>query len=287
MSILKDTNQKQLKNLKINLEKRRSHKFFNSLNYFNPFLTPVDFFSNDVLKLIKYAFFLQKHLNLKELTFELLLIVLLTKNNQILKFLEKKKITKIDIYNLFFLDKIEFLIENKKKKSLFKKLYTNLIEYNASSKKIDLIFSFELSLLFQKALKNSYQKFKTFNITPEILLITFLEESKNSSILKFQNLFLNSFFYNLFLYEIYKLIYLEEKNTKKLVPKQKYLFLYFLKKFISQKKFLKLIETKNFKNIIFLFRNLFISKVIKKDIFFYLKKDIFYSNKILAKRQYS
>jgi hypothetical protein len=151
----------------------------------------------------------------------------------------------------------------------------------------DIVFSREVSLLFEKASENALLRFKTPVITSEILFLTFLEAKNSGSGKILQEILPNSTEWYLLRYRLLKQLHASESVLRSEVVKNQHFFAYLLKTQLREKEYQKLIETQLLAEGVSYFRNNLIQLTMKSDLHEILSKDIYKSIRQTSRRRYS
>ena len=272
------------RNEKIKIEKRKRHQIYMALDYLKSHKNKFDFFSSDVLQILKASKEISKIFNKKKLSSELLLLSFFNFDSEIVALLKK-----FDISFELLLESINYGYDlndlNKKKLFNFKNYNTWFRKNNSfdSNSKID--FNFEVKFLLEKTIENCY-RFKSPIITSEIFFLTLLEES-NTSAGQLLKVFLKTEInWNLLRYEILKMIHNQETKIQGNLSKNSRLFAYLLKTELSDYQFLKLLKREEILPIISIYRDLVISKLLQLDLFSSLEEEIKYSINSTNTRSY-
>ena len=271
------------KKTKIFIEKRKRYQTYIALDYILSAVTYFDFFSLDTFKIIKKAKYLAQICN-KNVTNEFLLLPFFYHSLEISMILNEFNITQILVENS--------LADAQEKKPLFYENYIekilhffNIFENVTLNKEIT--YSYKINQLFNLATENALLRFKTPVISPEIFLITIMEE-KNTNVAKtICNYIKDKTEWYLLRYKLVKRLYYQESNIREEIIKNQRYFAYLLKTQLSEYEFNKLIKTKKLAKGISFFRNILIFKILKKNIFLKLSKEIQTSIKTIKKRNYS
>lgn len=268
---------------KIKLEKRKRHQAYVALDYFSSLLTYFDFFSVDAFKIITHAKYLGANAK-QQITSEFLLASYLLGNSKILEFLPQNEL-RTNFENLFFTN---FNIQSSKKKqkslSIFGQKNNLENEYCYFTQNQ---YSHEVNQLFEKAVENALNRFKTPVITAEILFVTMMEE-KTSRVGKFiEILFFDEMDWYLFRYKLIKHIHNQESKIRSEVSKNQQYFGYLLKTQLPDCEFTRLIEKKELEKGVLQFRNTLILNLLQRNIFDFLTEELTVSIRINNKRNYS
>jgi len=268
---------------KIKNEKKRRHQIYSALEYLGSHKNKFDFFSYDLIKILKTAKNLTKRFGQKKVTTELLFLAFFNSNSELLKIFPKFNISVNKLEKLIY---YAYQVEGKQNNltSIFN-VFQNIskdskFENNLSD------FNYEVITVFEKSIENAF-RFKTPVINPEILLLTLLEDNNLSSTAVLRNFLKSDLEWNLFRYEILKKLHNQETKIQGTLEKSLRYFAYLLKTELDDSQFEKLLEKENFKSIILNYRDLVVSKVLENDIFNDIENDIKLSIKINNERNYS
>nr|AYO28206.1 ClpN [Synura sphagnicola] len=279
---------------KILIEKRKRNQVYRTLDYLLELNTYYDYFSLDSFKITKYAKFLAQLTNQKAVTTDFFFLAFFYANCDISEFLKKSSLDHEKIAAVVF-DSISK--ETTKGKSLSKVLlmnlniFTKLNSYFFKKESIvyDLPYSFEVHKIFQKASQNAIKRFQTPIISPEILLITLMEEERTKA-----NRLIKKFLpvekdWLLFRYELLKRVYKKELGIKKTIPKNQHYFAYLMNLELSDYEIENLMENETkFRYGVGLFRNNLMKAALETDLFSLISDDTFLSMKSKRiKRKYS
>jgi hypothetical protein len=272
------------RNEKIKIEKRKRHQIYMALNYLRSHKSKFDFFSSDVIQILKAAKELSKNFNRKKLSSELVLLSFFNFDSQITSLLKKFNLSFELLfesitygYELSDLNKKQFL-NFKNDNSWFRK--NNSLDLNS---KIDL--NFEVRFLLEKTIENCY-RFKSPIITSEIFFLTLLEEVNTSAGQLLKLSLKSEINWNLLRYEILKMIHNQETKIQGNISKNSHFFAYLLKTELSDYQFLKLLKKEEIFSIICIYRDLVISKLLQLDLFNSLEEEIKYSINLTNRRNY-
>ena len=272
---------------KIEFEKRRRNQVYLALDYLLSALTYFDFFSFDAFQTVKYSKSLAEIFESKVVNTELLLIAFLYKNNQILEVAQEYGITKEIVLKLLSSEAETIL---KRKNNFF---YSNFVDkiknvFRSSKEEIEISYSYELTILFEKAAENALERFKTPVITSEILFLTLLESEENNKIKRLRKIVgMSELNFYLLKYKLVKRIHSQESAIREKVIKNQQYFAYLLKTQLPDSEFETLLKTELLSTGVSLFRNTLILQILQIDMFEVLKDDIHKSIKFTNKRKYS
>jgi hypothetical protein len=272
---------------KIEFEKRRRNQVYLALDYLLSALTYFDFFSFDAFQTVKYSKSLAEIFETKVVNTEFLLIAFLYKNTQILEVAQEYGITK-EIVSRLLSEEAENIL--KRKNNFF---YSNFVDkikniFRPSTEEVEIPYSYELSVIFEKAAENALERFKTPVITSEILFLTLLESEESSKVRKLTRLVgMSELDFYLLKYKLIKRIHSQESAIREKVIKNQHYFAYLLKTQLPGDQFETLLKTELLATGVSLFRNILVSQVLQIDMFEVLKDDIHKSIKLTNKRKYS
>ena len=231
---------------KIKNEKKRRHQIYSALEYLGSHKNKFDFFSYDLIKILKTAKNLTKRFGQKKVTTELLFLAFFNSNSELLKIFPKFNISVNKLEKLIY---YAYQVEGKQNNltSIFN-VFQNIskdskFENNLSD------FNYEVITVFEKSIENAF-RFKTPVINPEILLLTLLEDNNLSSTAVLRNFLKSDLEWNLFRYEILKKLHNQETKIQGTLEKSLRYFAYLLKTELDDSQFEKLLEKENFKSII-------------------------------------
>ena len=266
---------------KILFERRKRTQAYTALDYFLSFYSYFDFFSSDTFTIAKHSKYLAQSYKKNSVGKEFLLFPFLESETEIAEILRENKFSKRNIKNLMPTPK-----ENELKTFTFAERFLLALKLPFFVKKIhakkSTRFSEEIYFIFEKAAENALTRFKTPVITPEILLITLLEE--NEFFKSFRPIQIE---WLLLRYKFIKRIHYQEVNIRSQVVKNQQYFAYLFKTKISEIQFNRLIERDVMSPGILLFRNKLIRKILEQNIAKCIKQEILRSIKITASRKYS
>lgn len=269
-------------NEKILIEKRKRFQTYITLDHLLTFNSYFDFFSSDAFQIAKHSKYLAQSYQTKKVTSEFLLYPFFEMESELSKILEEYKITKVQAKNILPKKAEGFsfqedLIRNFRLTFLNKKVSTNK----------SITYSPEVNLLFEKAVENAQNRFKTPIITPEILFITLMEQ-KNCKAGKFLfETISNPLDWYLLRYKLLKRIHTHELNIRSQVKKNEQYFAYLLKTQISELQFDRLIENDLLPLGVLFFRNQLLNRVLGLDFINCLEKETLKTIKATSTRKYS
>jgi hypothetical protein len=184
------------------------------------------------------------------------------------------------------LDNIEFSKDPEKLGNLRKKRAKKVnVKFSPFDQNIE--FSYELHQLFLKSSENCLDRFKTPIITPEILLVTLMEEKhlNVSQILRKQVPDETEWY--VLRFKLLKRLYYQEINVRNQVSENQRFFAYLLKTQLSEKNFETLIEKKLLAKAVEIFRDFLIKDLLKHDLFESFDYETYISISIGPERYYS
>jgi hypothetical protein len=149
-----------------------------------------------------------------------------------------------------------------------------------------LNFSSDVDFLFEKAAENAIIRFKTPVVTPDILLITMMEEKSISSAKIIKKLIPKEMDWYLLRFTLLKSLHRKESILRTDVQINQRYFAYLLNIEYSDKDLEKIFENKLLTENILLFRNKLIKTTLNKNIFDVLAKDIHNSIEFNQSRVY-
>ena len=254
-----------------------------ALDYLRSHKNKFDFFSVDLINLIKTTKDLTKTFNQKKLTTDLLLLAFFSSDSEILTIFNK--------YNISFQRVFKYIsygyeLENFET-NRFSEFKKNLQSIFPKKRNINekIQFNFELNKMIEKAIENCY-RFKTPVLTPEIVLLTFLEEKNNSAGQILKSFLKDELQWNLFRYEILKKVHNQESKIQGNIPKSSRYFAYLLKTELTDLQFEKLLKKDNLTAIVLNYRDLVVHKLLALDLYSEIEKEIKYSIRVGNTRTY-
>lgn len=288
----------ELKQDQIKDEKRKRNQAYKMLDYTLSNYTYFDFFSADAFQIAKNSKYIAQLYKKEKVTPEILFLCFF--DNQF----EVSNLLKSFGFEEEFIEKLAILIKTTKtreqihseQKSFiyqFKKTISHFFKGLFTNEKKELIFNqkikytYQVHQIFEKSSENAQDRFKTPVITPEILLITLMEE-KGSIVNKLikKNINDDTNWY-LLRYQLLKRLYSQESNVREQVKRNQQFFAYLLKVHLSDSSFEKLIEKKLLSDAVALFRNLLIHDLLKFDLFDDFEQEIHAALHVAPKRFYS
>jgi hypothetical protein len=272
---------------KIEIEKRKRHQLYNTLDYVLSNTTYFDFFSKDCFSVIKNAKIFAYLFSRSKLTTDLLLLSFFETDSKIKKILMEYGINKEKIKELILTkEEIDLKADNNLFFSFFNRFENKQSNEDKINDILEISFSPELSKLFEKTAENAMTRFKTPVINSDILFITLMEDqaSKVSKIIR-KSLNQESDWYIL-RYRLLKELHLHESTIRGEVTMNYQYFAYLLKTRLSDNEFDQLIKKEILDSGVLLFRNYLIQNLLKINLFERLSIEILKSNKITNKRKY-
>jgi hypothetical protein len=279
---------RKLTNKRFREVRRRLH-FYTNLELLASRISIFDVMNPDTFKILLHAKRIAKYYGFEEVTEEILIIAFLSGKKPIHKLFKKAKLNKEAIYQ-------EFLIKHQlPERNIFQKIGDFILEKIFLEKKplLDKKFNFSVECLdlFFKASENTFERFKTFVITPEILLITLLE-SKNPLLMKGLE---DKKKWYILRYILLRRINTEEMLIQTKIKTNQFLYIYLLKSRIPQRTYQFYLGGKRRKILYLAFRALLFSRVLKWDRLKFLESQtrrairinsiLRYSNKSDSKKQ--
>lgn len=256
---------------KVYYEKRKRSQIYKALDYILSKVSYFDFFSFDTFQIILNAKYISQSYNNSKITNEDLLLAFSIVNS--------------DFSDI--LDTFDLTYPKLKKQVILKTPKISKRNYKNLSFKLSQTCSYEINLLFEKAMDNALVRFKTPVITPEILFITLLEnhQTKTGKILK--NLLGTELKLYLFRYKLLKRLHSQELIVKTEILKNYQYFAYLIKTQLCEIEFNRLLKSNFLFFGILFFRNRLIQRVTPVNINNLLKKEINLSIKLTNTRRYS
>jgi hypothetical protein len=263
------------------VEKRRRHQAYITTDYLLGFLTYFDFFSRDTFQIIKNSIFFSKLFEKNIINSELILFSSLDEKFEMSNLLKE--------YNLIQSSLLDSLVGSVSKslgENLANAWKSNFNEAVLIEEK-DIIYSQEINRIFEKTIDNSLTRFKTPVVTPELLLITLMEEKTSKAGKLIRKLINNDTNWYLLRYRLIKRLHNQEVLIRSEITKNQHYFAYLMKTRFSEFDFNKLIKSELLLTAVSFFRNSLIKGILKQNIFELLKDEIFSSIKFINKRKYS
>ena len=287
-----DKNSPEERAEKIKNEKRKRTQAYAALDYLSSMTTYFDFFTADTFDIAIMSKKLSQISNKKNVSAEYLLLAFFYLNIEITEVLKEFKIKEKSVKNLIFPIK-----DVKKENFLFLKFpkfktwindlrfYFN-DDYAKMKFNYRLPYSHQVNLLFEKCAENALERFKTPVITPEILLITLMEERTTKIGKFFKRRLKDEQQWYIFRYRLMKRLHAEESAVREDVIENQRYFAYLLKIHLHDNAFKVLMNT-NLQAGVTLFRNTLIVNILKIDLHEKMYTDICKSIKLKKQRKYS
>jgi len=272
---------------KIEIEKRKRHQLYNTMDYVLSNNTYFDFFSKDCFSIIKNGKILAYLFSRKKVTPDLILLSFFETDSKLQKILMEYGIDKKKIKELILTpEEINLKFDNTFSFSFLKRFEDVKNVERKVDNTFEITFSNELYKLFEKTAENAISRFKTPVINSDILFITLMEDnqSKISKILR-KSLNNDTNWYIL-RYRLLKELHLHESTIRGEVTRNYHYFAYLLKTRLSDNEFDQLIKKEILDSGVLIFRNYLIQNLLKVNLFECLSKEILKSNKITNKRKY-
>jgi hypothetical protein len=275
-----------MKQDKINCEIRKRHYTYTLLDYILSNSTYFDFFSLDTFQVLMHTKYVGSIClsTEKVIGSEFFLFSFLTLDLPIKKFLEDHNISSKEIGLLISsVNQLNSKVLIDKKDFYFRKIFKDF----QLSKIKPLKYAHEVNLLLEKTAENALLRFKTPVITPEIFLITLMEEKNNKSGKLLKKLLKTESNWYLLRYKLIKRIHLQESEIKSKVKKNEHYFTYLLKICLSELEFNTLIEQNSLATGSSFFRNQVVYELLSLDFLKMLYQEIHNSLVNTAIRKYS
>lgn len=275
-----------MKQEKINCEIRKRHYTYTLLDYILSNSTYFDFFSFDTFQVLMHTKYVGSIClsTEKVIGSEFFLFSFLTLDLPIKKFLEDHNISSKEMGLLISsANQLNSKALIDKKDFYFRKIFKDF----QLSKIKPLKYAHEVNLLLEKTAENALLRFKTPVITPEIFLITLMEEKNNKSGKLLKKLLKTESNWYLLRYKLIKRIHLQESEIKSKVKKNEHYFTYLLKICLSELEFNTLIEQNSLATGSSFFRNQVVYELLSLDFLKMLYQEIHNSLVNTAIRKYS
>ena len=275
-----------MKQDKINREIRKRHYTYTLLDYILSNSTYFDFFSLDTFLVLIHTKYVGSIClsTEKVIGSEFFLFSFLTLDLPIKKFLEDHNISSKEMGLLISsANQLNSKALIDKKDFYFRKIFKDF----QLSKIKPLKYAHEVNLLLEKTAENALLRFKTPVITPEIFLITLMEEKNNKSGKLLKKLLKTESNWYLLRYKLIKRIHLQESEIKSKVKKNEHYFTYLLKICLSELEFNTLIEQNSLATGSSFFRNQVVYELLSLDFLKMLYQEIHNSLVNTAIRKYS
>lgn len=275
-----------MKQDQINREIRKRHYTYTLLDYILSNSTYFDFFSLDTFQVLMHTKYVGSIClsTEKVIGSEFFLFSFLTLDLPIKKFLEDHNISSKEMGLLISsVNQLNSKVLIDKKDFYFRKIFKDF----QLSKIKPLKYAHEVNLLLEKTAENALLRFKTPVITPEIFLITLMEEKNNKSGKLLKKLLKTESNWYLLRYKLIKRIHLQESEIKSKVKKNEHYFTYLLKICLSELEFNTLIEQNSLATGSSFFRNQVVYELLSLDFLKMLYQEIHNSLVNTAIRKYS
>ena len=275
-----------MKQDKINREIIKRHYTYTLLDYILSNSTYFDFFSLDTFQVLIHTKYVGSIClsTEKVIGSEFFLFSFLTLDLPIKKFLEDHNISSKEMGLLISsVNQLNSKALIDKKDFYFRKIFKDF----QLSKIKPLKYAHEVNLLLEKTAENALLRFKTPVITPEIFLITLMEEKNNKSGKLLKKLLKTESNWYLLRYKLIKRIHLQESEIKSKVKKNEHYFTYLLKICLSELEFNTLIEQNSLATGSSFFRNQVVYELLSLDFLKMLYQEIHNSLVNTAIRKYS
>ena len=250
-----------MKQDKINREIRKRHYTYTLLDYILSNSTYFDFFSLDTFQVLIHTKYVGSIClsTEKVIGSEFFLFSFLTLDLPIKKFLEDHNISSKEMGLLISsVNQLNSKALIDKKDFYFRKIFKDF----QLSKIKPLKYAHEVNLLLEKTAENALLRFKTPVITPEIFLITLMEEKNNKSGKLLKKLLKTESNWYLLRYKLIKRIHLQESEIKSKVRKNEHYFTYLLKICLSELEFNTLIDQNSLATASSFFRNQVVYEIL-------------------------
>ena len=282
----------------IKIEKRKRYQAYKMLDFTLSNFTYFDFFSADAFEIAKNSKYIAQLYGKQKVNLEILFLSFFDSEFQLVELLKSFG------FDEAFLEKFSLQIKTGKRKetnvsgslSIFEGLKTqiqNVISQVFPFEEKELAFNqqirfqYQVHQLFEKSADNALNRFKTPVITPEIVLITLMEDKESLVGRLIKKNILDETDWYLLRYKLIKRLYAQESNVRSQVKKNQQFFAYLLKTQLPEASFNKLIEKKALGKAVSLFRNTLIHDVLKTDFWDSFEAEIHASIAIGPKRFYS
>jgi len=267
----------KIKKDKIELERRRRHQIYTFLECMFKNTSYFDFFSIDAFRLAIDALSTAQILKKKEVTSEMLVFPFLLLRKELTEILAESNITERNVGEYYVKkNKVHIPTWFERIKDSLKFLIATPdcdIE-NDVAPDPTISFSYEVNYLFEKAAKNTFQRFRTLVITPELLFVTIMEEKQTKGGKMINNLIGNETDFYLLRYKILKRFYYEEIATRNQISQNQIYFGYLLKTQLTGDQYADAIDLQALTTITAYFRDLLVTKGMNFDMSDFLIKDV-------------
>ena len=254
---------------KIDLEKRRRHQVYTTLDYLISRISYFDFFSKDAFQITTNAKYFSQICKKKEVTSEYLLYSFLNDDNDILEILKEFKITKKRIARFITKSNKDLIKQKKGLPNLLAKFQINNQQNN-----VNINFSYEVNKIFEKASENALTRFKTPVINSNILFITLLEEKNVIANKMLRHLVKTDLDWYLLRYKILKELHTHESSIRNKVKLNQHYFAYLLKTQLTDKQFSTLINNDDLSESVGVFRNDLVNQTLAIELFELLNEEV-------------
>lgn len=206
---------------KVATEKRKRYQIYTNLDYTIPKISYFDFFSHDAFEYTKQAKLIAEILEQNQTTSDFLLFVCVENQSPIAKILSQAGITKNSINKIlskeYTIPKVDFASNTLGRVPLVSNLIFGF--FNRKKYNLNIPYSHELNIIFEKAAENALSRFKTPVITPEILFITMMEDNESRVGKIIRKMCENSLQWYLIRYKLLKRLHYHEVNIRNEVKK--------------------------------------------------------------------
>ena len=282
----------------IKLEKRRRYQAYKMLDYTLSNFTYFDFFSADAFQIAKNSKYIGQLYGKQKVNLEILFLPFFDSQLQVgqllnsfgfdetflEKFAAQIKVSKEKESNFGFPFNIYHTLQNQVQTTIQNIFPREEKEITFNQQ---IRYSYQVHQIFEKSAENALNRFKTPVITPEILLITLMEEKQFMIGNVMKKTITDETNWYLLRYKLIKRLYAQESNVRSQVKKNQQFFAYLLKTQLPESSFDKLIEKQVLGKAVSLFRNTLIHDVLKSNLFESLEEEIHASLAIAPKRYYS
>lgn len=168
-------------------------------------------------------------------------------------------------------------------------LSSKIFRDSSETSNLSLNFGADVKKILRRATTNSFKRFKTPVITPEILFLTLMEYQKMEAGKIIMNCLPNSAKeteWHVLRYKLIKKIHYQESQVRA-EKKNIHFFAYLLKLNATESDFDQMIQNKVLSLAISTFRNKMVAELLRLDLFAFLEDDIRKESKVLKERNYS
>jgi hypothetical protein len=254
----------------IRKEKRNRNQAYQALDYLLSLTTWYDFFSIDTFQVFLDAQHIGQLAQKEIITSDFFLLSFTQEKQSLKKILSDYQITQ---ESFIFLKNQEISL-SKRSPNVFFSLFPNFTEKIFKKEEL-LPYSAEVLILLEKASENAWLRFHTPILTPEILLITALEEKTSVMYETIRHFLPDELDFYLLRFRLLKQVYAEENIVKHHLPVNYGYFAYLLKSQLSSFEFERLRENRlHFPGIRF-FRNHLIHQIVGYNIRKRIQKDVY------------